>query len=53
MACPSVVLHETDQISSEEFAPRVVTDLGLSVSAEAFMLEFANWLTGCVLARWI
>ena len=45
MACPSVVLHETGQISSEEFGAAVIDELGLSLSAEAFMFEFANWLT--------
>jgi FMN phosphatase YigB (HAD superfamily) len=44
MTCPSVVLHETGRISAEEFAERVVEDLRLGTSPDAFLLEFGNWL---------
>jgi putative hydrolase of the HAD superfamily len=45
MACPSVVRHETGQIAADQFAIEVVRDLGLSLSPEAFLAEFASWLT--------
>jgi putative hydrolase of the HAD superfamily len=45
MACPSVVRHETGQIAADQFAIEVVQDLGLSLSPEAFLDEFAGWLT--------
>jgi hypothetical protein len=45
MACPSVVRHETGQIAADQFAIEVVQDLGLSLSPEAFLAEFAGWLT--------
>jgi putative hydrolase of the HAD superfamily len=45
LACPSVVRHETGQISADQFAIEVVRDLGLSLSPEAFLGEFAGWLT--------
>jgi HAD superfamily hydrolase (TIGR01509 family) len=44
MASPSVVLHETGKISAHEFAQGVVDDLGLPISPEAFLMEFAGWL---------
>jgi putative hydrolase of the HAD superfamily len=44
MACPSVVRHETGQIAAAQFAVEVVQDLGLSLSPEAFLAEFAGWL---------
>jgi HAD superfamily hydrolase (TIGR01509 family) len=40
----SVVLHETGKISAHEFAVGVVADLGLPMSPEAFLIEFAGWL---------
>jgi len=46
MACRSVRLHETGKLSIDEFATSVVIELGLSLSPEAFVLEFAGWLTG-------
>lgn len=45
LACPSVVRHETGQTSADQFAIEVVQDLGLSLSPEAFLIEFAGWLT--------
>jgi putative hydrolase of the HAD superfamily len=42
--CPSVVLHETGRISAQESAERVVADLELPASPDAFLLEFTNWL---------
>jgi putative hydrolase of the HAD superfamily len=44
VACPSVVLHETGRISAQEFAERVIIDLHLPASTDAFLLEFADWL---------
>jgi putative hydrolase of the HAD superfamily len=46
MSCQSVRLHETGRISTDEFAANVVTELGLSLSPQAFVLEFASWLMG-------
>jgi putative hydrolase of the HAD superfamily len=40
-----VVRHETGQITADQFAIEVVQDLGLSLSPEAFLAEFAGWLT--------
>jgi FMN phosphatase YigB (HAD superfamily) len=40
-----VVRHETGQTSAHQFAIEVVQDLGLSLSPEAFLMEFAGWLT--------
>ena len=45
IACPSVVRHETGKISADQFAIEVVQDLGLSISPEAFLAEFAGWTT--------
>jgi FMN phosphatase YigB (HAD superfamily) len=44
VACPSVVLHETGRIPAQEFAERVIIDLHLPASQDAFLLEFADWL---------
>jgi FMN phosphatase YigB (HAD superfamily) len=46
LACSSVQLHETGRLSIDEFATSVVAELGLSLSPEAFVLEFAAWLMG-------
>jgi putative hydrolase of the HAD superfamily len=46
LACPSVVRHETGKISADQFAIEIVRDLGLSLSPEAFLDEFAGWLDG-------
>jgi putative hydrolase of the HAD superfamily len=43
MACPSVVRHETGQIPADQFAIEVVKDLGLSLSPDKFLDEFAVW----------
>ncbi len=45
LACPSVVRHETGPLPADQFAVEVVQDLGLSLSPEAFLIEFAGWLT--------
>jgi HAD superfamily hydrolase (TIGR01509 family) len=44
MACPSVILHETGRISTEAFAAQLTVELGLTLSPEAFLLEFDGWL---------
>lgn len=46
MAAPSVIGHETGQISSEEFSIEVVKDLNLDISPSAFMENFATWIVG-------
>ena len=40
---PSVVAHETGQITAEEFSAGVVTDLNLPVSADNFLRNFCDW----------
>jgi putative hydrolase of the HAD superfamily len=45
MSCPSVRLHETGQISADQFGADIVAELGLSLSPEAFLVEFDRWLT--------
>jgi putative hydrolase of the HAD superfamily len=46
MTSASVVAHETGQISATEFAAGVVVDLGLPVTAEAFLEDFCRWPGG-------
>ena len=43
LTSPSVVAHETGQITAEEFATGVVSDLNLPGSAENFLLNFCDW----------
>ncbi len=45
MACPSVKLHETGQLTIDEFAVRLVGELRLPLRPDAFVEEFAGWLT--------
>jgi putative hydrolase of the HAD superfamily len=46
MAAPSVIRHETGQITSEEFSKAVVKDLNLDITPTAFMDNFATWIVG-------
>ena len=46
MSAPSVIGHETGQITSEEFSLEVVKDLNLDMSPAAFMENFATWIVG-------
>ncbi len=46
LACPSVILHETGKLTSEEFAREFVNDMELAISPESFLAEFDAWLTG-------
>ena len=46
MSAPSVIGHETGQITSEEFSVEVVKDLSLDMSPAAFMANFATWIVG-------
>lgn len=46
LACPSMVRHETGQISLDEFTAAIVGELGLAMSAAAFLDEFTGWLKG-------
>jgi glucose-1-phosphatase len=46
MTSASVVAHETGRISATEFAAGVVVDLGLPVSAAAFLEDFCCWPGG-------
>jgi glucose-1-phosphatase len=46
MASPSVVAYETGKIGTAEFAAGVVADLGLPVTADAFLQDFCSWPEG-------
>jgi putative hydrolase of the HAD superfamily len=46
LACPSMVRHETGQISLDEFTSGIVGELGLAMSASEFLDEFTGWLKG-------
>lgn len=46
MAAPSVIGHETGQLSTDEFANEVVKDLKLSITPDAFMENFSSWIVG-------
>lgn len=46
MASPSVIGHETGQLSTNEFAIEVVKDLKLDLSPEDFMANFVTWIVG-------
>jgi glucose-1-phosphatase len=46
MTSASVVAHETGKISATEFAASVVVDLGLPVTADAFLNDFCSWPGG-------
>jgi len=43
---PAVRAFETGRIESEEFAARLTADLGLTISPEDFLVEFAAWAVG-------
>ncbi len=46
MSSPSVIAHETGKLSADEFAMRVVEDLQIDLSPDAFMQNFATWIVG-------
>ena len=46
IASPSVAAHETGRIAEDEFAAGLVAELGLPISAEAFLQEFCDWPKG-------
>jgi putative hydrolase of the HAD superfamily len=46
LASPAVVAHETGKIDAAAFAVGVVADLGLPVTADAFLRDFCGWPTG-------
>ncbi len=41
--CEAVNLYETGKIKRQEFAERAVVQLGLPISADRFLKEFAKW----------
>ncbi|QVL45529.1 MAG: HAD-IA family hydrolase [Methylophilaceae bacterium] len=46
MSSPAVIAHETGKISSDVFAERIVKDLNINLSPDAFMANFATWIVG-------
>lgn len=46
MSSPSVIAHETGKLSADEFATRIVEDLKIDLSPDAFMQNFATWIVG-------
>ena len=46
MSSPSVIAHETGKLTADEFAMRVVEDLQIDLSPDAFMQNFATWIVG-------
>ena len=46
LSSPSVREFESGKIGAEEFASRVVPELGLSIGPEAFLDDFRSWLAG-------
>ncbi len=46
MSAPSVIAHETGQMSPEVFSQEVVKEMDFPVSPEAFMDNFASWIVG-------
>lgn len=46
MASPAVIAHETGKIQADAFAVGAIRDLGLSITPEAFIENFATWIVG-------
>ena len=46
LSSPAVRAFETGRLEPREFAARLTTDLGLTVSPEDFLVEFAGWAVG-------
>jgi len=45
LTSPSVRLFETGRCTPEQFATTLITEMGLEVSAEQFLIEFTGWPT--------
>lgn len=46
LSCEPVRLFESGKIGEGEFAEGVISEFGLRVKADEFLLRFSNWITG-------